>query len=194
MQDRHRSRKNQAGLSLPFNAMFVTNVSTFQGKYTLYAVVICAFIGIISHKPVIFLIQHFNPPAALFSLNLKFQSELNKGAEIKDLRSEFRKNRILLSHNAAASIRKKDKSWVIADPQNKRKYIVRKAEKLDIYAAAPTRDVANLASAISFGVCAVLLIASLLKMQSIASVIEERRLVAFNRRLKNRKKSDISDD
>ena len=193
MQDRHRSRKNQSSWSLPLNAMFVQNVSTFQGKYTLYAVVICAIIGIASHKPVIFLIQHFNPPAALFSVNLKFQSDLNNGAEIKDLRAEFRKHGVFLSHNAAASIKKENYSWVIADAQNKRKYIVRKAEELDIYAAAPTRNAANLASTISFGLCAVLLIVSLLKMQSIASAIEDRRLAAFNRRLKNRKKSDISD-
>jgi len=38
------------------------------------------------------------------------------------------------------------------------------------------------------------LIVSLLKMQSIASAIEARRLLAFNRRLKKRKKSNISDD
>ena len=193
MQDRNRSRKNQAYLSLPFQAAFA-NVSSIQGRYTLYAVIACTIIGITSHKPIIFLIQHFNPPVALFSVNLKFQSDLNKGTEIKELRSEFRKNGISLSHNASASIKKKDNTWVIADAQNKRTFIVRKEGKLDIYANTPTRDVENLASAISFGVCAVLLIASLLKMQSIISAIEERRLAAFNRRMKNRKNSDVSDD
>lgn len=194
MQDRYRSRKKQASLSLPFDATFVKNVSTSQGKYTLYAVVICAIIGITSHKPVIFLIQQFNPPKPLFSVNLAFQSDLDKGTEIKGLRTVFRKNGVFLSHNAAAVVKKKDKTWVIADVHNKRTFIVRKEGKLDIFAAAPTRDVENLANAISFGVCAVLLIASLLKMQAITSAIEKRRFAAFNRRMKNRKNSDTSDD
>lgn len=192
MQDKHRSRKNQAHLSLPFQAAFA-NVSSTQGRYTLYAVVACTIIGITSHKPIIFLIQHLNPPAALFSVSLKFQGDLDKGTEIKELRWEFRKNGITLSHNASATIKKKDNTWVIADAQNKQKYIVRKAEKLDIYAGTPTQGAANLASTISFGICAVLLIASLLKMRSIISVIEGRRLAALNRRVNNRKKSDTSD-
>lgn len=194
MQDRHRSRKTQANLSLPFHAMFVKNVSTPQGKYTLYAVVICTIIGITSHKPITLLIQHFNPPAPLFSVNLAFQSSLNKGTEIEDLRSEFRRKGIFLSQNVATAIKKKDNSWVIADAHKKQTYIVRKAEKLDIYATTPTGDVANLASAISFGICALLLIVSLLKMQSIMSAIEGRRFASFNRRLKNRMNSDASDD
>lgn len=191
MQDRRRSRKNQAHLSLPFQAAFA-NVSTTQGRYTLYAVVICTIIGITSHKPIIFLIQHFNPPAPLFSVRLALQSDLNKGTGIEELRSEFRRKGIFLSQSST-SIKKKDNAWAVTDAYNKKTYIVRKAEKLDIYATTPTGDVANLAIAISFGVCAVLLIALLLKMQSIISAIEGRRLAALNRRLKNRKKSDTSD-
>ena len=193
MRDRHRARKTQANLSLPFQAMFVKNVSTSQGKYTLYAVVIWTIIGITSHKPIIFLIQHFNPPAPLFSVKLALQSDLDKVTGIEELRSEFRRKGIFLSQSST-SVKKKDNTWAITDANNKKTYIVRKAEKLDIYATTPTGDVANLASAISFGLCAVLLIVSLLKMQSIISAIEGRRLTAFNRHLKNRKKSNNSDD
>lgn len=193
MQDWNRSRKNQANLSLPFQGMFVKNVSTSQGMYTLYAVVICTIIGIASHKPIIFLIQHFNPPAPLFSVKLALQSDLDKGTGIEELRSEFRRKGIFLSQSST-SAKKEDNTWAITDAHNKKTYIVRKAEKLDIYATTPTGDVANLASAISFAVCAVLLIVSLLKMQSIMSAIEGRRLAAFNRHLKNRKKSNNSDD
>jgi predicted PurR-regulated permease PerM len=46
---------------------------------------------------------------------------------------------------------------------------------------------------IAFGICVVLLIIVMLKMHTIISAIENRRLAAFNRRLKDRKESDNSD-
>ncbi|MCZ6679989.1 MAG: hypothetical protein O7E52_22380 [Candidatus Poribacteria bacterium] len=119
MHNRFR-RESRAGLSNPIQNV-TKSMSTSQGQYTFYAIIICAIIGMASYKPLIFLVQRFNP-------------------------------------------------------------------------AMPPQGAADLANLISYGICVVLLIASLLKMQTIMAVIEKRRLEAFNQRMERRKESNSSDE
>ena len=107
MQNRRR-KDSQLGLSLPL-ADAAKNMSTAQGQYTLYALVISAIIGI-----------------AL--------------------------NQILVNFMSYSS-----------------------------------------ATLTAFGITAVLLIISLLKMKTISAKIGKYRLAAFNRRVQNRKESDNTD-
>ena len=51
------------------------------------------------------------------------------------------------------------------------------------------QDATDLALMIVIGICAVLAVVLMLKMQAIMSVIENRRLSTFNERMKNRKES-----
>jgi len=115
----NRLRKgSRIGVFLPFQNV-TREVHTAQGKYTVYAVLICGLIGAVLLKPVAFIIQSINPTTT---------------------------------------------------PQ----------------------DATDLALMIVIGVCAVLAVVLMLKMQAIVSVIENRRLSTFNERMKNRKESNNS--
>ena len=107
MQNRRR-KEAQFGVSLPFQNA-AKNVSTAQGQYTLYALVICAIVGIVL-------------------------------------------NQILLNFMSS-----------------------------------------NSATLIAFGITAVSLIISLLKMKTISAKIGKYRMEAFNRRVQKRKESNDTD-
>ena len=111
-------RGTRIGIMLPFQNA-VQDVHTPQGKYTIYAVLICALIGAILLKPVTFIVQKLN-------------------------------------------------------------------------AAATPQEATDLALIIVVGICAVLVVVVMLKMQAITSALENRRLSAFNARLQNRKGSNNS--
>jgi hypothetical protein len=60
----NRLRKgSRIGVFLPFQNA-TKEVHTAQGKYTVYAVLICGLIGAILLKPVAFIIQSINPTTA----------------------------------------------------------------------------------------------------------------------------------
>ncbi|TFH44507.1 MAG: hypothetical protein E4G94_03680 [ANME-2 cluster archaeon] len=66
----------------------------------------------------------------LFSIDTKFEVELNTGSISEELKKEFGKNRFSLLDNAAVT-KEEEKIWVITD---KKKYIIRKEkETLNIY-------------------------------------------------------------
>lgn len=69
----------------------------------------------------------------LFSIDSKFQSDLDNGNSIsEELQGMFKYNGILLSQNA--SIEKEYKRWLITDKNNEQKYTVRKEKnQLNIY-------------------------------------------------------------
>ena len=68
----------------------------------------------------------------LFSLDLKFQSDLDNNNFSTDLRQVFKDNESLLSQNTL--VEKRDNKWLITDNSNKRTYNVLKAEgKLKVY-------------------------------------------------------------
>jgi len=77
----------------------------------------------------------------LFSVELKYQIDLDKGNISEDLRQDFKDNRISLSQNATVSIEEKDSEWLIADfttarffTRKEKTYPVRKeGDKLNIY-------------------------------------------------------------
>ncbi len=96
-------------------------MSTSQGRFTFYAIVICAILGMILYQPMIFLVQKVSST---------------------------------VSPQAAA----------------------------------------EQAMLITVGVCVVLLVASLLKMDTIMAAIDNRRLASFNQCMEKRKGSNNSDD
>jgi hypothetical protein len=70
----------------------------------------------------------------LFSIDLKFQSDLDEEIISLGLFQEFENNEFALSGNAEVSIEKKGGEWLIDDRVNKQKYLVKKDEdKLNIY-------------------------------------------------------------
>ena len=117
MQNRLR-KETRGEVPHPFQSA-KRSMSTSQGRYTFYTIIICAIIGMTLYKPIIFLVQKLNP-------------------------------------------------------------------------AMPPQNAANLANLIAIAACVVLLMTSLLKMQTIMAVIDSRRLVAFNQRMEKRKDSDNS--
>ncbi|MBI1929467.1 hypothetical protein HYR99_35135 [Candidatus Poribacteria bacterium] len=78
---------------------------------------------------------HTTPPL-LFSMDVAFQTDLDKGNRLpEDLQWEFESRQISLSQDITVSIRKKDSKWLITDAKNKQTYHVRKDEgQLHIYA------------------------------------------------------------
>ena len=62
MPDRLR-KGSRIGVFLPFQNV-TKDVHTPEGKYTVYAVLICGLIGAILLKPVAFIIQSINPTTA----------------------------------------------------------------------------------------------------------------------------------
>ncbi len=77
-----------------------------------------------------FWLKGLNP--FLFSLDLKFQSDLDNNNFSTDLRQVFKDNESLLSQNTL--VEKRDNKWLITDNSNRRTYNVLKAEgKLKVY-------------------------------------------------------------
>jgi hypothetical protein len=92
----------------------------------------------------------------LFSIESKFQSDLDKGSSISEvLRREFENNGILLSKSATISVKdqiekegerkqkiKENIRWQITDNDNKQEFTIRKGEgRLDIYVPVRASDV-----------------------------------------------------
>ena len=115
----NRLRRERTGPSHPFqNAR--RSLSTSQGRFTFYAIIICAILGMVLYQPTIFLVQKLSPTAS---------------------------------------------------PQ----------------------AVAEQAMLITVGLCIVVLVVSLLKMDTIMAAIDNRRLESFNQRMAKRKESDNFD-
>ena len=131
MQSRRR-KKSHLGVSLPFQSA-AKGMSTAQGRYTLYALLICAIIGIVLSQ----MLPAFMPISIARKLAFGAHTELTE-AEVRE-------------------------------------YIV------------------GISMLISFGVSAIILIVCLLKMKSITSRFENRRLEAFNERREARKQSEDRD-
>ena len=115
----NRLRRERTGPSHPFQNVR-RGLSTSQGRFTFYAIVLCAILGIVVYQPAIVLVQKLSPTAS---------------------------------------------------PQ----------------AAAEN------AMLITIGLCIVVLVVSLLKMDSIMALIDSRRMESFNQRMEKRKESDNSD-
>lgn len=115
----NRLRRERTGSSHPFQNVR-RGLSTSQGRFTFYAIVLCAILGIVVYQPAIVLVQKLSPTAS---------------------------------------------------PQ----------------AAAEN------AMLITIGLCIVVLVVSLLKMDSIMALIDSRRMESFNQRMEKRKESDNSD-
>ena len=70
----------------------------------------------------------------LFSIDFKFQSDLDEEIISSGLSQEFENNEFAFSGSAEVSIEKKGSEWLIDDRGNKQKYLVKKDEdKLNIY-------------------------------------------------------------
>ena len=70
----------------------------------------------------------------LFDVELKCQTDLNRGVLPENLRQAFKRNQIVLSRNVKVSIEKEDDEWSIIDKDNDRVYTVKKSEdRLNIY-------------------------------------------------------------
>jgi prolipoprotein diacylglyceryltransferase len=76
--------------------------------------------------------EYFDYAERFFSVELAFQSELDNGMVSKDLRSEFKNNRISLSRYARVSIEEKGMRWLITDRANKYN-VAKSTARLDIY-------------------------------------------------------------
>jgi len=70
----------------------------------------------------------------LFSIDLKFQSDLDNGNISEPLRQKFEKNEVSLSHNAKILIQEKDREWLITDENNLNTYTIRRrTDEVGIY-------------------------------------------------------------
>ena len=118
MQSRLR-RGGRTGSSHPLQNI-TQSVGTSQGRYTFYAITALAILGVVLHKPMIFLVQTLNP-------------------------------------------------------------------------SVPPKSAEELAISITVGLCVVLLVVSLLKMQSVMGAIENRRVKAFSERMAKRREADRAD-
>ncbi|MHC4560636.1 MAG: GumC family protein [Planctomycetota bacterium] len=84
----------------------------------------------------------------LFSVDLKFQSELNDNIISEELRKEFEQNETSLSQDVTVTVKKKDSKWEIADEP--KKYSVRKERlNLNIYEEEGTGFISKLKRKIS---------------------------------------------
>ena len=117
MQNRLRRERPQS--SHPFQNVR-RGLSTSQGRFTFYAILLCAILDMVVYQPAILLVQKLSPTAS---------------------------------------------------PQT----------------------VAENAMLITVGLCIVILVTSLLKMDKIMAVIDDRRMESFKRRLEKRKESDNAD-
>ncbi len=115
----NRLRRERSGSSHPFQNVR-RGLSTSQGRFTFYAIILCAILGIVVYQPAILLVQKLSPT---------------------------------LTPQVAAEH----------------------------------------AMLITVGLCIVVLVASLLKMDKIMTFIGNRRLESFNQRMEKRKESDNSD-
>ena len=115
----NRLRRERTGSSHPFQNVR-RSLSTSQGRFTFYAIILCAILGIVVYQPAILLVQKLNPTVS---------------------------------------------------PQ----------------------DAAENAMLITVGLCIVVLVGSLLKMDRIMTFMGNRRLESFNQRMEKRKESDNSD-
>lgn len=78
-------------------------------------------------------------PAALFSVAVEAQSDLNDSTVSKDLRQEFKDNDISLSDDASVSAKKTDTEWLITDWD--KTYLIKKHKsKLSIYLGDKPED------------------------------------------------------
>lgn len=115
----NRLRRERTGSSHPFQSVR-RGLSTSQGRFTFYAIVLCAILGIVVYQPAILLVQKLSP-------------------------------------------------------------------------TVPPHVAAENAMLITVGLCIVVLVGSLLKMDKIMTLIGNRRLESFNQRMEKRKESDDSD-
>jgi len=115
----NRLRRERSGSSHPFQNVR-RGLSTSQGRFTFYAIILCAILGIVVYRPAILLVQKLSPTV----------------------------------------------TPQVAEEQ---------------------------AMLITVGLCIVVLVASLLKMDKIMAFIDNRRLESFNQRMEKRKESDNSD-
>ena len=115
----NRLRRERSGSSHPFQNVR-RGLSTSQGRFTFYAIILCAVLGIVVYQPAVLLVQKLSPTVT---------------------------------------------------PQ----------------------IAAEHAMLITVGLCIVVLVVSLLKMNKIMTFIGNRRLESFNQRMEKRKGSDNSD-
>ena len=70
----------------------------------------------------------------LFNVELKYQTDLNRGTLPDELRQAFKRNKIVLSRNVKVSLEKEDSEWLIVDKNNDRVYTVKRdGDRLNIY-------------------------------------------------------------
>ncbi|MFC1715210.1 LptA/OstA family protein [Candidatus Poribacteria bacterium] len=82
--------------------------------------------------------ERISASGLLFSVEVKFQSDLDNGAILDGLRQEFSKNRITLSDSVVVSTEEADDRWSITDGD--KVYTVKKGkDKLDILAVGSVR-------------------------------------------------------
>ena len=115
----NKLRRERTGSAHPFQNVR-RGLSTSQGRFTFYAIILCAILGIVVYQPAILLVQKISPTAG--------------------------------PHVAAEN-----------------------------------------AMLITIGLCIVVLVASLLKMDKIMALIDNRRMEAFSQRMEKRKEADNSD-
>ena len=115
----NRLRRERSGSSHPFQNVR-RGLSTSQGRFTFYAIILCAILGIVLYQPAILLVQKLSP-------------------------------------------------------------------------TVPPQTAAENAMLITVGLCIVILVVSLLKMDRIMALIDNRRMESFNQRMEKRKESDNSD-
>jgi len=73
-----------------------------------------------------------NPEKLLFSIDSKFQTDLDKKTLSEELRHQFANNGLALSKSATISIEKKNSRWLITK-DNKKTYTIRKEKGKNIY-------------------------------------------------------------
>ena len=115
----NRLRRERSGSFHPFQNVR-RGLSTSQGRFTFYAIILCAILGMMVYQPAILLVQKLSP-------------------------------------------------------------------------TAPPQAAAENAMLITVGLCIVVLVASLLKMDRIMALIDNRRMESFNQRMEKRKESDNAD-
>ena len=73
----------------------------------------------------------------LFSIDVKFQTDLDRGSFSEELRGKFERHGITVAQTATISVVENDSNWRIDDKANKQAYTIsREADKLNIYAGA----------------------------------------------------------
>ena len=94
------------------------------------------YVAQIMNSPMVAVLGHLATDWLLFSIELKFQNDLDNRFISESLQQEFKKNGISLSQDANISVDQRSTGWLIIS--NKQIYAIRREEdKLNIYSLYP---------------------------------------------------------